>query len=141
MAKFNDTFLLHADITANRTSPQVNGLGIIYKDLEIQQNRAALKWTTQSSTTTYEFQGYTLAKIKTSNLELVEPDAIFRIHNSDTAVIPSANFTNTSGVPLHYRLVALSNNSESEVCSHQETKTTFYRFDGMIEQLEGVDSG
>ena len=104
-----------------------NGLALIYEDLEIQQNMATLKWATQSCSSLYELQGYTLAKITTNNLESVEPDAVFRINNSDTAVIPSTNFTTTSGDTLHYRLVALSD--DSTVCSHQETKMTFYRFD------------
>lgn len=88
----------------------------------------ALKWTTESCSTVFELQGYTLANITTCNLELVEPNAIIRINNSDMAVIPSANFTTTSGEALHYRLVALSDNAT--VCSHQATKTVFYRFDG-----------
>ena len=106
----------------------VNGLTLIYKDLNIQQNMVTLKWANQSCSTLFELQGYTLEKITTSNLELVEPDTIIRINNSDTAVIPSANFTTTSGEPLNYRLVALLD--DSIVCSHQETKTTFHRFDG-----------
>jgi hypothetical protein len=103
------------------TVPSLNGLAIIYKYLDIRQDMVVLKWTDQSCSTTFELQGYTLGA-DDLNLELVHPDAIFRMNDSNSTVIPSVNFTTSEG-PLHYRLVALSD--DLVTCSHQETKTTF----------------
>lgn len=69
-----------------------------------------------------------MTNIRSNNLELATPDEVIRINDSYTAEIPSTSFTTIAEDPLHYRLVALENGT---VCSHQETKTTFYRFDGM----------
>jgi hypothetical protein len=107
----------------------LNGLSLIYNDLDIAQDMASLSWSaTRSCSNLFELQGYTLENITTGNLEIIQPDVVIRINNSNTAVIPSANFSTSSGDVLYYRLVALFDNFT--LCSHQETRTTFYRFDG-----------
>ena len=86
-----------------------------------------VSWTPSSCAAFYEVQGYTLPKI--SNFKMTEPDNIIRKNNSRAAIVPSVDFTTHSGDPIAYRIIALDDNST--VCSHQHTRSTFYRFDGM----------
>lgn len=106
----------------------MNDLTLLYKNLDVEQNMVILEWTPASCSTLYQLQGFTLDEIMMSNLEVAEPGITIRRNNSRIAEISAANLTTISGVALYFRLVAFGNLT---VCSHQDTKTTFHRFDGM----------
>ena len=99
---------------------------IVYNNLDIGMNSVAVKWIGDNCSTVFEVQGYTFEDLENANY--ISPENVIR-GDSDTAEIPRNQLTTAAGEPIYYRLVAVFDNGT--VCSHDGTKNTFYRFDGI----------
>ena len=98
----------------------------MYNDLDIGHDSVVVKWIGDNCSTVFEVQGYTFDDLENANYS--SPENVIR-GDSDTAEIPRSQLTTTAGESIYYRLVAVLDNGT--ICSHDGTKNTFYKFDGM----------
>ena len=101
-------------------------LVIDFQNLFIFEDSTTLAWfANETCSRDYQVRGYTLP----SSGPVLSSDHIFGVSNATSYVLPSDQYTNSEGVDIDYRLVALSG-----VCPDNRD-VLYYRLNGMCTSL------
>ncbi len=86
---------------------EVNELVINYQELYILENMTTVSWfLNDTCSENFEVRGYTL----NTDEPVLSPDHVFTVGSASSFVISSDQYTNSEGVEINYRLIALDEN-------------------------------